>query len=205
MPILPDPMIRLTDANYTDGIGTPADGVDPVVVSSQLCDQTSIVANSAGLSNLFVAWRQFTDHGLTLTAEGHGGVITADGLIAPPGRADYAEGTGVNSPRMPMNEITRQMDGSQIYGSIADRTADLRSFEGGHLRTEANTTTGGALMPNADPDSFMAGDITSDDPVFLAGDIRATLTLRHSTRQTSPSSPKTPYFRHNSPRLTHHF
>jgi peroxidase len=161
-------MIRLTDANYADGIGAPADGVDPVIVSSELFDQDGFVANSANLSNLFVAWAQFTDHDLTLTAEGHGEVITAEGLVAPLTRADYADGTGVDGPRMPMNEITWQMDGSQIYGSTIDRTHDLRSFEGGHLREGE-----GGLLPNADADSFMAGDITSDEPVFLAGDVRA--------------------------------
>lgn len=161
-------MIRLTDANYADGIGAPAGGVDPVAVSSQLFDQEGVVANSAGLSNLFVAWGQFTDHDLTLTTEGHGEVITADGLVAPLTRAAYVEGTGVDGPRMPMNEITWQLDGSQIYGSTEDRTNDLRSFEGGHLREGED-----GLLPNADADSFMAGDITSDDPVFLAGDIRA--------------------------------
>lgn len=166
-------MIRLTDANYADGIGEPAGGVDPVTVSSQLFNQDGIVANSSGLSNLFVAWGQFTDHDLTLTAEGHDDIIAAPGLIAPLDRADYAEGTGVDTPRMPMNELTWQLDGSQIYGSTEERTAELRSFEGGHLRSVENETTGGALMPNADADSFMAGDITSDEPVFLAGDVRA--------------------------------
>ena len=186
MPILPDPdpMIRLTDANYADGIGAPAGGVDPVVISSQLFDQDGIVANSAGLSNLFVAWGQFTDHDLTLTADGHGEVITAEGLVAPLGRADYVNGTGVDGPRMPMNAISWQIDGSQIYGSTADRTADLRSFEGGHLRTQDNAETGGDMMPNADPDSFMAGDITSDDPVFLAGDVRANENPALSSVQT---------------------
>ena len=175
MPFLPDPdpMIRLTDADYADGIGAPAGGVDPVTVSSELFDQDGIVANSAGLSNLFVAWGQFTDHDLTLTAEGHSEVITAEGLVAPLGRADYAEGTGVDSPRMPMNEISWQIDASQIYGSSDARTADLRSFEGGQLRSQENGATGNDLMPNADPDSFMAGDLTSENPVFLAGDIRA--------------------------------
>lgn len=175
MPTLddPNPMIRLTDANYADGVGAPAGGIDPVTVSSQLFDQDGIVANSSGLSNLFVAWAQFTDHDLTLTAEGHGEIISAPGLIAPLGRADYADGTGIDGPRMPMNVITWQLDGSQIYGSTEGRTTDLRSFEGGHLRTGVNETTGGDLMPNADADSFMAGDITSDEPVFLAGDVRA--------------------------------
>lgn len=167
----PAPLIRLTDANYADGVESVASDVDPVAISAGMFDQDGDMPNEAGLSNMFVAWGQFTDHDLSLSLENHGEVLTADGLVAPLGRSDFI--IGEDGARVPTNAITWQLDGSQVYGSTPERTADLRSFEGGRLRTADDPNSDQGLMPNADTDSFMAGDIASDDPVFLAGDIRA--------------------------------
>lgn len=167
----PDPQIRLTDANYADGIGSPAGGADPVNISATLFDQDGDTPNAAGLSNMFVAWGQFLDHDITLSLEDHREVLTAEGLVAPLARSEFV--IGPDGARVPTNAISWQIDGSQIYGATPERTADLRSFEGGRLRVSNDPSSDAGLMPTADPDSFMAGDITSDDPVFLAGDIRA--------------------------------
>lgn len=175
MPLTPDrpALIRLTEARYGDGLGTPFGGIDPVLISNGLFDQTGEMPNADGLSNLFVAWGQFMDHDLSLSPENHAEIIAAPGLVAPLERSEVAEGTGIDSPRLPVNAITWQIDASNVYGSTSDRTDDLRSFEGGKMRMGDDTTSDKGLMPDADPDSFMAGDITSDDPVFLAGDVRA--------------------------------
>ena len=167
----PSPQIRLTEANYADGIGAPVDGTDPVSISTGLFDQDGDMPNFANLSNLFVAWGQFLDHDITLSPENHGETLTAPGLIAPLQRSDYA--LADDGSRTPLNAITWQIDGSQIYGTTSDRTDALRSFEGGHLRMGQDDWSNQGLLPDADPDSFMAGDITGDDPVFLAGDVRA--------------------------------
>lgn len=167
----PSPQIRLTDANYADGVGAPAGGVDPVQISSILFDQDGDTPNEAGLSNMFVAWGQFLDHDITLSPETHDEVLFAPGLVAPLARSEFA--LDEDGARVPLNAITWQIDGSQVYGTTADRTADLRSFEGGRLRTSDDPASDNGLMPEADPDTFMAGDITSEDPVFLAGDVRA--------------------------------
>lgn len=165
------PLIRLTDANYADGVGAAQDGTDPVTISAELFDQEGDTPNAAGLSNMFVAWGQFLDHDITLSLEGESEVLTAPGLVAPLHRSTFElddDGT-----RIQTNAITWQIDGSQIYGSDDARTDDLRSFEGGKLRMSDDPASDNGLMPKADPDSFMAGDIFSDDPVFLAGDVRA--------------------------------
>ena len=165
------PLVRLTDANYADGVGAPQSGADPVNVSANLFDQDGDTPNSAGLSNMFVAWGQFLDHDITLSLEGESEVITAPGLVAPLHRSEFT--LDEDGTRIQTNAITWQIDGSQIYGSDIARTNDLRSFEGGKLRMSEDPYSEDGLMPKADPDSFMAGDITSDDPVFLAGDVRA--------------------------------
>ncbi|MEJ6398176.1 peroxidase family protein [Yoonia sp. 208BN28-4] len=175
MPLTSDrpALIRLTDARYGDGIGTPFGGVDPVIISNGLFDQDGDMPNSAGLSNLFVAWGQFMDHDLSLSPENHAETIAAPGLVAPLERSEVADGTGIDSARLPVNAITWQIDGSQIYGSTDSRTDDLRAFEDGKMRMASDATSDKGLMPDAAPDTFMAGDISSDDPVFLAGDVRA--------------------------------
>ena len=167
----PSPQIRLTDANYADGVGEAVAGTDPVDISATLFDQDGDTPNPAGLSNMFVAWGQFLDHDITLSLEDHGEVLTADGLVAPLARSQFE--IGEDGARVPTNAISWQIDGSQIYGATPERTAALRSFEGGRLRTSDDPASDDGLMPTADPDTFMAGDIASDNPVFLAGDIRA--------------------------------
>jgi peroxidase len=173
MPFTHDPnaQIRLTEANYADGIGEVVGGTDPVDISANLFDQDGDTPNSAGLSNMFVAWGQFLDHDITLSLEDHAEVLTAEGLVAPLARSVYE--IGEDGARVPTNAITWQVDGSQIYGTTTERTAELRSFDGGKLRMSDDPASDDGLLPTADPDTFMAGDISSDDPVFLAGDIRA--------------------------------
>jgi peroxidase len=167
----PKPQIRLTEANYSDGIGEAVTGADPVAISANLFDQDGDTPNLSGLSNLFVAWGQFLDHDITLSLENHAEVLTAEGLVAPLARSKSV--IGEDGARVPTNAISWQLDGSQVYGSTVDRTADLRAFADGKMRMSEDPASDDGLMPTADPDSFMAGDIMSENPVFLAGDIRA--------------------------------
>ncbi|SMX31006.1 peroxidase family protein [Octadecabacter ascidiaceicola] len=166
---------RLTEARYDDGISeTFSGGADLVDVSMVVFDQDGDAPNSAGLSTLFTTFGQFLDHDLVLTPEDHDeGVLDLVGMPHDIARSAVADEIADGETIAPTNVVTWQIDGSQIYGSTEARMDDLRSFEGGKLRMQDDTTSASEMLPDAHEDSFMAGDITSEDPVYLAGDVRA--------------------------------
>jgi peroxidase len=166
---------RLTGARYDDDISeTFSGGADPVQVSMVVFDQDGDNPNSAGLSTLFTTFGQFLDHDMVLTPEDHdAGTLNLVGMPHDIARSQVAEEIGDGETITPTNAVTWQIDGSQVYGSTEARMEDLRSFEGGKLRMQDDTTSASDMLPDADEDSFMAGDISGDDPVYLAGDIRA--------------------------------
>lgn len=166
---------RLVEARYDDGVSELySGGADPVTVSMVVFDQDGDMPNDAGLSTLFTTFGQFLDHDLVLTPEDHDeGVINLIGMPHDISRSQVAGEIEDGETIAPTNAATWQIDGSQIYGSTEARMEDLRSFEGGKLRMQDDTTSDNGLLPDADADSFMAGDIESEDPVFLAGDVRA--------------------------------
>ncbi len=166
---------RLTEARYDDGISeTFSGGADLVDVSMVVFDQDGDAPNSAGLSTLFTTFGQFLDHDLVLTPEDHDeGVLDLVGMPHDIARSAVANEIGEGETIAPFNAVTWQIDGSQVYGSTEARMDDLRSFEDGKLRVQDDTTSASEMLPDADEDSFMAGDIEGDDPVYLAGDVRA--------------------------------
>ncbi len=166
---------RLTEARYEDGVSEIfSGGADPVQVSMAVFDQDGDNPNSAGLSTLFTTFGQFLDHDMVLTLEdADEGTLNLVGMPHDVGRSNVADEIEDGEAIAPSNAVTWQIDGSQVYGSTEARMEDLRSFEGGKLRMQDDTTSAGEMLPDADDDSFMAGDVTGDDPVYLAGDIRA--------------------------------
>jgi len=163
----PEPLIRLTEARYGDGVGTPVTGGDPITVADGMFDQDGNTENSGGLSNLFVAWGQFLDHDLSLSLEGEDETLTAEGMTTPLHRSEFE--LDENGARVPTNAITWQVDGSQVYGSDAETTTQLRSGTGGHLRMGEDQWSDMGLLPDDHAELMESGGSCP----FAAGDIRA--------------------------------
>ncbi|QDU96105.1 peroxidase family protein [Lignipirellula cremea] len=189
-------LLRLAEAEYGDGISTPAGEDRPSAreVSNQLAAQTESTENSRHLSDLLWVWGQFIDHDLDLTEAGEAGedfsisVPMGDAYFDPSGsgtaeieltRSDYDETTGdeAGDPRQQINSITAFLDGSVIYGSDEVRAAELREGTGGRLKTSE-----GDLLPFNTAGLDNAGGTSST--LFLAGDVRANENAALTAMQT---------------------
>jgi peroxidase len=176
-------------AHYADGRSSPAGPgrPGPRVVSNALFAQEGSRPNAAGVSDFIWAWGQFVDHDLGLT-EATGEVLpiavpTGDPFFdpfftgmrtIPFRRSIFDPATGTDTPRQQINEITAYLDGSNVYGSTAERAAWLREGAGGRLRV--THTPLGDLLPFNDGTQPNAGSPEVPDlstTLFVAGDIRA--------------------------------
>lgn len=166
--------VRVLDPNYVDGIGEPSGQDRPSAreISNVVSAQDESVLNDRRLSDLVWQWGQFIDHDIDLTAEGHEEafnipVPTGDPFFDPFNtgtqeisltRSAVAEGTGIDSPRDHVNEITAFIDGSMVYGSSEETANSLRAFEGGRLLTSE-----GDLLPIDEFGFFQAGDVRANE------------------------------------------
>jgi hypothetical protein len=181
-------LLRIAAAEYGDGISTPAgsDRASARAISDLIAAQGEDTPNSREMSAFVYAFGQFLDHDLDLTASGSPTetfsipVPAGDPLFDPTGTGtqtiflarsvyDPATGTSTSNPRQQLNQITAFLDGSQVYGSDADRARALRTLIGGRLKT-----SDGDMLP------FNTMGLSNDNPLgaaadslFVAGDVRA--------------------------------
>ena len=192
---------RALPSAYGDDVSTlaGADRPNPRAISNAVCTQVGEEPNAAGATDMLWQWGQFVDHDITLTPgaepEEDASILVPTGdpafdpfatgvVVIPFSRSAYVDQAG---PREQLQAITAWIDGSQVYGSDAERALALRANDGtGRLRTSA-----GNLLPFNDVGLPNAGGTSAT--LFLAGDIRAneqvglaclhTLFMREHNRQ----------------------
>jgi hypothetical protein len=174
-------------AQYADGTSAPAGANRPSAreISNAVAAQTEDTPSAQHLAAFAYLWGQFIDHDLDLTTTTSGAAKEAFNVPVPSGDAQFdPTGTGAqviplsrsiyirdaNGVRQQVNTITAYLDGSMIYGSDAARSAALRAFVGGHLKT-----SGDNLLPLNSAGLANANDahLFADDQLFVAGDVRA--------------------------------
>ena len=206
---------RLAPAAYADGVSAPAgaDRPNPRTISNALNAQESPTADPRRLSDFVWQWGQFIDHDLVLTETDSSeplpiAVTDPDDLLAPSIPFNRSANDG-GAPREQINDVTPALDASMVYGSTPERTAALRTFSGGRLRTSAgdllpfNTTglendTGGASESES-ASFFVGGDIRVNEQPGLTA--MHTLFVREHNRladafaTTNPDWPEEDLFR----------
>lgn len=168
------------DATVTD-FSTPSGGSRPSAreISNELFAQDNDIVSPQGVSDWFWAWGQFVDHDIDLTGAApiaeHFNIEVPEGdaYFDPRGsgmmtiemtRSGYDPGTGTDTMREQINEITPFLDGSVVYGSDEIRNEALRD-DGGYMKTSA-----GNLLPFNEDGLENAPSHASY--LFLAGDVR---------------------------------
>ena len=175
-------LIRLAEADYGDGLSTPAGEDRPSAreISNVIAAVNSYETRDRYLTDILWVWGQFIDHDITLTEAAHDEngnplesfpieVPTGDPFFDPDGSGDDVIGLNRSAfevdedgVRQQINQITAFLDGSMIYGSDEELAAQLRTFDGGLLKT-----SDGDLLPYGDNGFFQAGDIRANENVAL--------------------------------------
>ncbi|NEQ38746.1 MAG: peroxiredoxin [Okeania sp. SIO3I5] len=182
-------LLRLTPANYADGIQELAEGQNPRVISNVVFNQSESILNNRNLSDYIWLWGQFLDHDVTLSELQSGPTAERINIFIPEDDTNFTPrsfipvtrslfdettGTSTDNPREQFNELTAWVDGSNVYGSDSERADWLRSFDNGKLKVTEHST--GDLLPTAggDPNApHMAGEDRTGEDTFIAGDVRA--------------------------------
>ncbi|MEL6494200.1 MAG: peroxidase family protein [Cyanobacteria bacterium J06623_7] len=179
-------LLNIAPLDYGDRISSPGGANRPNsrVISNTLAQQDSLIASDRGLTNFSWAFGQFIDHDIILTPEVAGAEVeiavpTGDPHLDPQGTGrvtiplDHTAftpetGTSIENPAQISNQITPWLDGSNIYGSDAERNQYLRANTGGRLKV-----SGGNLLPFGDNDLENANPARQNpETLFAAGDVR---------------------------------
>ncbi|MFK7840314.1 MAG: peroxidase family protein [Bdellovibrionales bacterium] len=195
--------LSIAGLKYGDGISTPNDIERPNArdISNTIFAQSTDIFSSSEISNFLWVWGQFVDHDITLTREGDSeayniSIPQGDVHFDPFGtgqaeihfkRSAAADGTGENTPREHVNNITSFIDASNVYGSDEDSQLALRA-EGGKM-----LTSGDDLLPLIQGDhgsEFLAGDVRANENIGLTS--MHTIFVREHNRLVDLLSEQTP-------------
>ena len=179
--------LRTAPAAYADGLSTMSGASRPSgrAVSNSIHAQEESIPNDRNLTDMVYVFGQFLDHDITRTIETTGDSQpitvpagdpqfdpTSSGTVTIPfTRSTFAEKSNkATSVRQQNNWVTSFIDGSQVYGSDADRARALRTMSGGLMKTSA-----GNMLPFNTAGLANDNDAhqVADTQLFLAGDVRA--------------------------------
>jgi len=165
------PLRRLLPSAYGDDKDAPsgADRPGARAISNAVSADTGDKGNKADASDMFWLWGQFLDHDIDLST-------TTDSVMdipVPDDDTTFEPGGELESKRsksrdnvfgvpQQINDITALIDGSNIYGSDAEKTESLREGQGGRLRIQDDGT-----LPADERGFFEAGDIRVNENIGL--------------------------------------
>jgi len=190
-------LIRLTYADYSDGISAPAGAnrPDPRVISNIVGAQSWNNPTPMRTSDFMWSFGQFVAHDMDFSPTNTSEPLP---IFVPPGdpylppsvkqlpftRSDYFASTGTNrsNPREQFSIVTPEIDLSTVYGSSSARETCLRTFDNdGLLRTSVGNFLPYDIMdvPNvADPYDLVLST------EWVSGDLRALLDMPLTTMHT---------------------
>ena len=76
-------LLRLTPANYADGIAELVDDPNPRTISNVVFDQSQSLLNNRNLSDYIWSWGQFLNHDITLSGVQSGLTAETINIVIP--------------------------------------------------------------------------------------------------------------------------
>lgn len=169
-------LLRVAPADYGDGVSTPAgaDRKSAREISNLVLAQEESIVNDRHMTDMVWQWGQFVDHDIDITENADPleefsiPVPTGDEFFDPQSTGDQTISlfrstfNPSTAPRQQINDLSSYIDGSNVYGDNEETANELRSFEGGKLKTSQ-----GDLLPVDDFGFFIAGDIRVNEQAYL--------------------------------------
>lgn len=203
---------RLVAADYADGESTLAgtSRPSPRLISNIVhATRAGEIIEAPAVSDMLWQWGQFLDHDITLTPEvdpeesadiniPQGDIWFDPGVTGEQvihfGRSSYSNDD--SNVRQQINAISAYIDASNVYGSDAERAAELRTNDGtGKLKTSTGdllpfNTAGLANAPANTENFFLAGDFRANEQAALIS--MHTLFVREHNRLADKMQAKQP-------------